>query len=78
MEISKFINKKSLARKLNTSPSTIYRWAKNGYMPKPISIGPNKTLWIEEEIVSWINDLKNKSRGFGDQVCKVKKVKDEK
>ena len=70
-----FITKKAVARKLNISPSTVYRWSRNGLLPRPISIGPNKTLWIEEEIISWINDLKNKSRGFGDQVCKVKDEK---
>lgn len=70
-----FISKKAVARKLNISPSTVYRWSKDGSMPEPISIGPNKTLWIEEEINVWIDSLKNKSRGFGDQVCKVKDEK---
>ena len=70
-----FITKKAVARKLNISPSTVYRWSRNGLLPRPISIGPNKTLWIEEEIISWINDLKNKSRGFGVPVCEVKDEK---
>ncbi len=70
-----FVNKKTLAKKLNVSPSTVYRWSRNGHLPKPISVGPNKTLWIEEEIMNWINDLKNHSRGFGGQVCEVKDEK---
>ena len=69
------ITKKAVARKLNISPSTVYRWSKDGRMPEPISIGPNKTLWIEEEVTNWINDLKNHSRGFGGQVCEVKDEK---
>ena len=70
-----FITKKAVARKLNISPSTVYRWSRNGVLPKPISIGPNKTLWIEEEIMNWINDLKNHSRGFNVPVCEVKDEK---
>ena len=60
-----FINKKTLAKYLNVSPSTIYRWSINGNIPKPISIGPNKTVWLKEEIAKWIVELSNNSRGYG-------------
>ena len=60
-----FINKKALARLLNVSPSTVYRWSIIGIIPKPISIGPNKTMWLKEEIDKWIIELKSKSRGYG-------------
>lgn len=60
-----FINKKQISLKLNISASTIYRWSLNGIMPKPISIGPNKTVWLKEEIAKWIVELSNNSRGYG-------------
>tara|TARA_B100000886_G_C20167392_1_gene384619 strand:+ start:389 stop:601 length:213 start_codon:yes stop_codon:yes gene_type:complete len=66
-----FINKKSLARLLNVSPSTIYRWSKNGQIPKPVSLGPNTTVWFKDEIEKWLNELKKKHRGYGKPVIKV-------
>ena len=60
-----FINKKTLAKLLNVSPSTIYRWSIIGNIPKPIAIGPNKTMWLKEEIDKWIIELKKNSRGYG-------------
>jgi len=66
-----FINKKSLARLLNVSPSTIYRWSKNGQIPKPVSLGPNTTVWFKDEIEKWLIELKKKHRGYGKPVIKV-------
>jgi predicted DNA-binding transcriptional regulator AlpA len=34
-------------------------------MPKPISLGENKTVWVKEEILNWVDELKIHSRGFG-------------
>ncbi len=66
-----FITKKQISQKLNISASTIYRWSLNGTMPKPVSIGPNKTIWFQNEIDAWINELKENSRGFGKPKCEV-------
>ena len=66
-----FINKKSLARLLNVSPSTIYRWSKNGQIPKPVSLGPNTTVWFRDEIEKWVAELRKTSRGYGKPVIKV-------
>ena len=33
-----FLSKKEVARKLNKSPSTVFRWAKDGIIPPPIRL----------------------------------------
>lgn len=35
----------TLARRYDTSVSTIWRWAAAGLLPKPIQLGPNTTRW---------------------------------
>jgi predicted DNA-binding transcriptional regulator AlpA len=34
-----FLSKKEVARKLNKSPSTVFRWAKDGIIPPPSKTG---------------------------------------
>ena len=60
-----FISKKDISKLLGISYSTIYRWSVCGKMPKPISLGANKTVWVKEEILNWVDELKIHSRGFG-------------
>ena len=45
-----YLSKKEVVRKLKKSPSTVVRWAKSGVIPMPIKLGPNTTVWIEEEL----------------------------
>ena len=58
------ISKKAVAKILGVSSSTIYRWSINGTFPKPIVIGPNKTMWLKNEIEKFIESKASK-RGFG-------------
>ena len=44
------ISKKAVAKILGVSSSTIYRWSINGTFPKPIVIGPNKTMWLKMKL----------------------------
>lgn len=60
---SKLITKKQVARILGVSSSTVFRWSNNGHLPKPFSIGPNRTVWDLDELNTWIED-KKKHRGF--------------
>lgn len=68
------ITKKSVAKILSVSSSTIYRWSRDGTIPQPIVIGPNKTVWLKTEIEEFIK-LKEKKRGFGKPVIKVSNEK---
>ena len=55
---SNFISKKEVARKLNISPSTVFRWPKTGIIPPPIRLGPNTISWDENELNEAIEEKK--------------------
>ena len=44
------------------SGTTIWRKVKTGDFPKPVSIGPNATAWIEQEVDDWIQSRINATR----------------
>jgi len=68
-----YIGKKELARKLNSSPSSVTRWSKDiPEFPKPFLIGPNKVVWNLREVLRYINNQK-KLRGFLGHKPKKKK-----
>jgi predicted DNA-binding transcriptional regulator AlpA len=68
-----YIGKKELARKLNSSPSSVTRWSKDiSEFPKPFLIGPNKVVWDLREVLRYINNQK-KLRGFLGHKPKKKK-----
>ncbi|MDA0915811.1 MAG: AlpA family phage regulatory protein [Proteobacteria bacterium] len=68
-----YIGKKELARKLNSSPSSVTRWSKDiPEFPKPFLIGPNKVVWDLREVLRYINNQK-KLRGFLGHKPKKKK-----
>ena len=58
-----YLSKKEVVRKLKKSPSTVVRWSKSGIIPMLIKLGPNTTVWIEEELNKALEEKKNK-RGF--------------
>ena len=58
-----YLSKKDVARKLNVSPSTVFRWARDGIIPPPIRLGPNTISWDENELNEAIEE-KKKDRGF--------------
>ncbi|MDA8687539.1 hypothetical protein N9L98_00560 [bacterium] len=68
-----YIGKKELARKLNSSPSSVTRWSKDiPEFPKPFLMGPNKVVWDLREVLRYINNQK-KLRGFLGHKPKKKK-----
>ena len=62
-KISKLITKKEVARILGVSSSTVFRWSNIGHLPKPFTLGPNRTVWDLNELNEWIENRK-KHRGF--------------
>ena len=59
-----YIGKKELARKLNSSPSSVSRWSKDiPDFPKPFLMSPNKVVWDLREVLRYIIERK-KIRGF--------------
>ena len=54
MEKPIYITKKDVARLLNVSESTVYRWNKTRYIPSSFQLGPNRVVWDRREIEAWI------------------------
>ena len=68
-----YVGKKELARKLNSSPSSVSRWSKDvPDFPKPFLISPNKVVWDLREILRYINKRKEVRGFFGHKPKKDK------
>ena len=52
-----FISVGEVADRYNVSVDTIWRWARNGDLPRPVKIGPNVTRWR-------MSDLTDHERSF--------------
>lgn len=39
---------------LGVSLPTLWRWAREGHMPKPFKLGPNTTVWDADEIDAFL------------------------
>lgn len=49
-EFSKRIRVKTVAALLGCSVSTVWAWAKKGYIPRPKRVGSKFTYWLRSEI----------------------------
>ena len=45
-----YVAVKQLSARYGVHPVTIWRWARDGYLPKPHRIGPRTTRWRLDEI----------------------------
>jgi prophage regulatory protein len=48
------IRVKGVALRLGVHRSTIWRWTKQGLLPKPIPIGPNSRAWLVSDINAFV------------------------
>lgn len=46
----KFSRVQKVAERYDCSVQTIWRWVRQGQLPKPVKLGPNTTAWAEEEL----------------------------
>jgi prophage regulatory protein len=51
-----------LAYMTNRHISTIYRWIKEGLLPKPLYIGNRLLGWKAETIESWLSEMESNQR----------------
>jgi prophage regulatory protein len=47
---TRYVTDLDLSRRYGTHRTTIWRWAANGTLPKPVQISPGCTRWISSEI----------------------------
>ncbi len=41
------------------SRSTVYRWMNEGWFPKPMHFGKNSIGWLEDDVSSWLLEMRN-------------------
>ena len=58
MRPNNFLTLKQACELLQVHPQTIYNWRKSGDFPPPIRIGSRKLLWLESDLLDWV-DAKN-------------------
>ena len=51
--IGRYVSADELAARLGVSRMTVWRWSRDGHLPAPLALGPNRIAWRESEIVAW-------------------------
>jgi prophage regulatory protein len=44
------LRQKQILEKFGISASTLWQWVKAGRFPKPVAVGPNTVVWLQDEI----------------------------
>ena len=57
--MNEIITRKEVARILNVSESTVYRWVCSGHLTPPFELGPNRIVWTRSEILEWLENRKS-------------------
>lgn len=50
----KFIRAPELSRMLAVHRTTLWRWVRDGHLPRPVQLGPNTVAWDSVEIDTWL------------------------
>lgn len=52
-----YVSANTLAKVFETTPSTIWRWAKSGRLPAPLKLGEGTTRWNLAEVQKALAEL---------------------
>lgn len=55
--MNEYLRVKSVAQMLNISASTVWRWANEGLLPKPIKLTNRTTVWRADEVDAAIEGI---------------------
>jgi prophage regulatory protein len=61
--VRRFIKRQEVESITGLSCTEIYRRIAAGTFPKQINLGPKCVVWIEPEVITWINERIAESRG---------------
>jgi len=50
----KYIRAQELATILAVHRTTLWRWVRDGHLPRPVQLGPNTVAWNYAEIEAWL------------------------
>ncbi len=54
MPTRKYIRPQELAIMLAVHRTTLWRWVRDGHLPRPVQLGPNTVAWDSVEIDAWL------------------------
>lgn len=57
--MSNFLRIKEVMKKTGIARSTIWLWVSENKFPRPIKLSPRITVWEEEKINIWQENIKN-------------------
>jgi len=60
MTVRRLVRSREVCKQLNISRSTLIRWVKQGYFPKPFKDGPQRNAWFEDEVEKWLSSTTKK------------------
>ncbi|MAN58245.1 MAG: AlpA family transcriptional regulator [Flavobacteriaceae bacterium] len=49
----RYISDKQLSERLEVSRQTVWRWVREGNLPRPIKLGSNCTRWRLSDVEAW-------------------------
>ena len=55
IRIAELASTKSRAGRLPVSPTTVWRWVREGRFPKPFKLGASVTVWDADEVEAFIS-----------------------
>jgi prophage regulatory protein len=50
----KYVRAQELATMLAVHRTTLWRWVRDGHLPRPVQLGPNTVAWNSAEIEAWL------------------------
>jgi len=50
----KYIRPQELATMLAVHRTTLWRWVRDGHIPRPVRLGPNTVAWDSTQIDAWL------------------------
>lgn len=53
----KYLRVKSVAKQLDVSVSTVWRFTKQGILPKPIKLASRTTVWLASDIYAAVEKI---------------------
>lgn len=57
-----FLRRKQVAKLLNVSTLTLWKWTKKGLFPEPIKLGPNTAGWATRDVYDFLESRRHAPR----------------
>ena len=58
---TRWISDRTIARRYEIARSTVWAWARDGKLPKPVKLGDNVTRWDEIEVTLFMGNRRKNS-----------------